>query len=202
MFGGTFNPPHSGHIAAACSCVEQLHLDKLLLVPTAIPPHKQLPVLTASPSQRLEMAALAATLIPNAEASDIELCRGGASYTKDTLEALHQKYPDDELWLIMGTDMFLTIENWRDPERIFSLASIAVMPRCDGDVDVLTKHSERLAKLYGTVSVVINEKSLTISSTDIRPLIKSGKISEYLPGKVYEYILENKLYGISGSDET
>ena len=199
--GGTFNPPHTGHVNAARVAKESVPLDKIIFIPAGIPPHKQMAENSATVGERLEMTRLAAAEI-GAEVSDIEIAREGKSFTADTLSELAKIYPDDELWLIMGTDMFLTIENWRDPERIFSLASIAVMPRCDGDIDALTKHSEKLAKLYGTVSVVINEKSLTISSTDIRPLIKSGKISEYLPGKVYEYILENKLYGISGSDET
>ena len=132
MFGGTFNPPHSGHVAAACACVRQLGLDKLLLVPTAVPPHKQLPTVTATGAQRLEMAALAATLIPNAEASDIELARGGASYTKVTLDALRERYPHDELWLIMGTDMLESFHNWREPEGICALVRLAVCARDEG----------------------------------------------------------------------
>ena len=189
MFGGTFNPPHSGHIAAACSCVEQLHLDKLLLVPTAIPPHKQLPALTASPSQRLEMAALAATLIPNAEASDIELCRGGASYTKDTLEALHQKYPDDELWLIMGTDMLESFHSWREPQKICALARLAVCARDEGDAHKIAEKTESLRRELGAKVDIIDNVPLPMSSTQAR----AGTALK-LPDCIREYIADNCLY--------
>ena len=107
VYGGTFDPPHWGHITAARAAMEQLGLDKLVLIPDRMPPHKALPEGSASPEQRLEMAALAtAELGKRAEVSDRELRRSGPSYTSDTLAALRREYPEDTLWLLMGSDMF------------------------------------------------------------------------------------------------
>lgn len=189
MFGGTFNPPHSGHIAAACACVEQLKLDKLLLVPTAVPPHKQLPALTATSEQRLEMTGLAARLIPNAEACDIELRRGGASYTKVTLESLRERYPDDELWLIMGTDMLESFHLWREPEGICKLARLAVCARDEGDRQRIEQGADRLREQFGARVDIIDNVPLPMSSTEAR-----GGESLKLPDCIREYIREHCLY--------
>ena len=119
IYGGTFDPPHLAHMAAARAAMDQLELDRLLIIPDQEPPHKGLPADAASPQQRLEMADLMADgLGPKAEASDLELNREGKSYTADTLEQLHQSFPGDELWLLMGTDMFLTIENRSEERRV------------------------------------------------------------------------------------
>ena len=189
MFGGTFNPPHSGHVAAACACVRQLRLDKLLLVPTAVPPHKQLPALTATSEQRLEMAALVSQLIPNAEASDIELARGGASYTKITLDTLRETYPDDELWLIMGTDMLESFHQWREPEGICALARLAVCARDEGDRQKIADAVQRLSEQFGARIDIIDNVPLPMSSTAAR----SGS-ERKLPECIAEYIAERCLY--------
>ena len=115
IFGGTFNPPHNGHVTMARAAVAQLGLDRLLLVPDNVPPHKPLPDRVTA-QQRYDMAALMAAPIGRvAEASDIELRRTGKSYTSDTLRALHEQYPDAELWLLMGSDMFLSLHTWHEP---------------------------------------------------------------------------------------
>ena len=119
IYGGTFNPIHLGHMAAAKFAAEYLELDKLLLIPAGIPPHKAMAEDTALPEQRLAMTKLAAQspeLAGVAEVSDIELRREGKSYTVDTLRALREQYPEDQLYLLMGTDMFLTLQYWREPE--------------------------------------------------------------------------------------
>ena len=118
VFGGTFNPPHLGHMAAAEACIEALSLDRLILMPTRVPPHKDLPAGSATPEQRLEMCRIAAVQIPRCEVSDLELRREGLSYTADTVEELAAHYPGDTLWLVMGTDMLLSFDRWREPERI------------------------------------------------------------------------------------
>ena len=189
MFGGTFNPPHSGHVAAACACVSQLGLDKLLLVPTAVPPHKQLPTLTATSAQRLEMAELAASLIPNAEASDIELARGGASYTRITLDALRERYPSDELWLIMGTDMLESFHNWREPEGICSLARLVVCARDEGDRQRIEQAALRLERDFGARVDIIDNVPRPMSSTQARE-----GVARKLPDCISEYIREHCLY--------
>ena len=123
IYGGTFDPPHRGHIAAAKAAVSALHLDRLLLIPDAVPPHKALPEGSPTAQQRCDIAVLAtAELGRQAEASDMELRRAGVSYTADTLAQLRRQYPEDELYLLMGTDMFLSLQSWRQPERIAALA--------------------------------------------------------------------------------
>ena len=115
IFGGTFNPPHLGHLAAARAAIDALELDRLYLVPAAIPPHKELPEGTPAPEHRLAMTAklAGALLLPNvAEVSPMELERPGKSYTADTLEQLHKQIPGAELWLLMGTDMFMPLDQW------------------------------------------------------------------------------------------
>ena len=127
IYGGTFNPPHLGHLTSARLALDALGLDELRFVPAALPPHKRLPPDAPGPEARLEMVELAADglLLPGrVSVSDMELSRPGKSYTADTLEQLHAQNPGAELWLMMGTDMFLTLQNWREPERITALAGI------------------------------------------------------------------------------
>ncbi|MCD8005153.1 MAG: nicotinate-nicotinamide nucleotide adenylyltransferase, partial [Oscillospiraceae bacterium] len=128
IFGGTFDPPHLGHMEAARTAVAALELDRLLFVPARTPPHKNLPEDGASPAQRLEMTELMADGLgmPGvARASGLELEREGKSYTADTLRQLHELFPQDELWLLVGSDMFLSLHRWSRPEEIMALAGVA-----------------------------------------------------------------------------
>ena len=129
IYGGAFNPPHTGHIRAAEYALQALNLDKLLLIPSCSSPHKPLPAGSPEPKQRLEMTKLWAG--EKMEVCDIELSRGGTSYTYETVEQLKLRYPDDELILFMGTDMFLSFHTWKEPERILACASLAVFYRGD-----------------------------------------------------------------------
>ena len=158
LYGGTFDPPHLAHMAAARVAMEQLELDRLLIIPDQEPPHKGLPADAASPQQRLEMADLIADgLGPRAEASDLELRREGVSYTADTVEQLHESYPNDELWLLMGTDMFLTIENWYQPERIFQYAGIAAFSRSHEDTgEMFQEQSENLQRRFQARTKIVD----------------------------------------------
>ena len=134
VFGGTFNPPHNGHVTMARAAAAQLGLDKLLLVPDSVPPHKPLPS-GVTARQWYDMAALMAAPIGRvAEASDIELRRTGKSYTSDTLRTLREQYPGAELWLLMGSDMFLSLHTWHEPETICELAHIGAFRRVDEDI--------------------------------------------------------------------
>ena len=112
FFGGTFNPPHLGHVRAAEAAAKTLGLDVLYVIPAGIPPHKELPANSADPDQRLEMACLAFGEIPGVQVLDWELRRPGRSYTSDTVERLVKAHPGDELWLLCGTDMFETLPSW------------------------------------------------------------------------------------------
>lgn len=193
MFGGSFNPVHSGHVELAEAFSERLDPDRLLIVPTFIPPHKS-SELMADGAHRLEMCRIAFRDIPCAEVSDIELRRRGASYTYLTLQELHEMYPEDELFLITGADMFMSIHQWKNPEIIFSLATICGIPRNDDDITRLSEQAEYLETL-GAKTIVLDKSVITVSSTRIREMIKSGgNITGLVPPGVAEYISSNGLY--------
>ena len=140
VYGGTFNPPHLGHLTAARSVFELLNLDLLLLIPAGLPPPKELPAGSPTAVQRLEMTRLAGEQLglgDKVRTLDIELERGGRSFTSDTLAQLKAQYPDSELWLLMGTDMFLTLQTWHEPEKILSLAGVAAFGRTEEDTEEL-----------------------------------------------------------------
>ncbi len=198
IYGGTFDPPHRGHIAAAKAAVSVLHLDRLLLIPDAVPPHKALPEGSPTAQQRYDMAVLAtAELGRQAEASDMELRRAGVSYTADTLAQLRRQYPEDELYLLMGTDMFLSLQSWRQPERIAALAHIAPFRReREDDPAAFAAQKERLERDYGaSVTVVPNPDVVDISSTEVRAALAQGGGEDMLPPAVWGYICRERLYG-------
>ncbi len=197
LMGGTFNPPHMGHINAARTAMRELSLEKLIFIPTATPPHKQMAELSATTEERLEMTSLAAKLV-GAEVSDAEIARGGKSYTVYTLREIREKHPEDELWLIMGTDMFLSLESWFCFEEIFSLACIATVPRGKDDVGRLEEHSVFLKEKYGAKTRVLRTEAITVSSTQLRPGKNREELKTYLPDEIYDYIIRKNLYGISG----
>lgn len=145
IYGGTFNPPHAGHIQAAKQAVTALNLDKLVIVPTSIAPHKAIPEHSPTPRQRLEMLRIAAADCPKAEVSDIELNRGGISYTFQTVSELKERYPDAELILLMGSDMFLCFDQWKQPDDILKNVELGVFYR--GSKGEKTAVAESKAKL-------------------------------------------------------
>ena len=198
VYGGTFDPPHWGHITAARAAMEQLKLDRLVLIPDRVPPHKALPEGSASPGQRLEMAALAtAELGKRAEVSDRELRRDGPSYTSDTLAELRREYPEDALWLLMGSDMFLSLQTWHAPERIMELARIAPFSReAEDESAAFAAQKARLEREYGAqICIVQNPEVRELSSTEVRAALAAGQGSDLLPPAVYGYVLREHLYG-------
>lgn len=198
IYGGTFDPPHWGHITAARAAMEQLKLDRLVLTPDRVPPHKALPEGSASPEQRLEMAALAtAELGKRAEVSDRELRRSGPSYTSDTLAALRREHPEDTLWLLMGSDMFLSLQTWHAPEEIMALARIAPFSReAEDESAAFAAQKARLERAYGAqIRIVQNPEVRELSSTEVRAALAAGRGSDLLPPAVYGYVLREHLYG-------
>ena len=194
IYGGTFDPPHLGHMESARTAMKTLGLDKLLFLPTWQPPHKQLSEDSATPEQRLAMVRLMADgLGKNVQASDLEFERKGKSYTAQTLRLLREQYPEDELWLMMGTDMFLTLQDWREPEVILSLAGIAAFSRNETDTDeMMDVQADYLRKEFDAkVQIVPLPDVREVSSTQIR----SGENWENLYPPVLGYILMNNLYG-------
>ncbi len=194
VYGGTFDPPHLGHMDSARAAMKLLGLDKLLFLPAYQPPHKDLSPSSAGPEDRLAMTALMADgLGAGVEVCDLEHRRGGTSYTADTLRLLREEYPEDELWLLMGSDMFLTLQNWRQPEVILSLAGVAGFARTETDsVELLNRQGEYLHKTYDAKVCVVELPAIrAVSSTQLR----GGEGWEQLYPPVLGYILRHGLYG-------
>lgn len=195
IYGGTFNPPHIGHIQAAKQAVKALGLSKLLIIPAYAPPHKAvLPTNSPTARQRLEMLRIAVADCPGIEVSDMELRREGVSYTVETVLALKRQYPDGELVLLMGTDMFLTFESWMRWEEILQNAALGVFYRGDkGEKPAIARKKEELEALGAKVTLVQNDV-IAISSTQMRRLLAFRCAGELLPAGVLDYIRENRLY--------
>jgi len=194
IYGGTFNPPHIGHMQAAKAAVTALDLTKLLLIPDRIAPHKVIPSGSPSPQQRLEMLHIAAEGCDRMEVSDLELNREGPSYTWQTIEALKKLYPDGELVLLMGTDMFLSFHTWRNPEFILENASLGVFYRGEkGEAAAIEAKKAEMEQRGHRIYLVRNEV-VNISSTQMRRLLAFRCAGEFLPEGVLDYIRENRLY--------
>ena len=194
IYGGTFNPIHTGHIHAAKQASGVLGLDKLLMIPDRIAPHKEIPSGSPTPEQRLEMLQLAVENEPGIAVSDMELKREGPSYTYLTVEALREEYPDAELYLLMGTDMFLSFHTWKNPDRITANAILAVMYR--GEKGEAAKIEARKAEMEaaGVRVVLVKNDTINISSTQLRRLLAFRCAGAFLPEGVLDYIRENRLY--------
>lgn len=192
IMGGTFNPPHNGHVHAARQAMETLHLDQLVLIPDNIPPHKVMPQGSADGRQRLAMTRLMADCIAGAEASDIELTRGGHSYTVDTMRALRARMPDGKFYLIVGTDMLVTLHMWRQPEELCRMVTVVVVAREVDDRAEIAAAAQRLQEWYGASVVIVDCPALPVSSTDIRA--NRALCEKMVPPAVYAYIEQQGLY--------
>ena len=194
IFGGTFNPVHIGHIQAAKQALTALHLDRVLLIPDHIAPHKELPTGSPTPQQRLDMLRIAVQDCPGLEISDIELRREGVSYTYLTIQELKQMYPHDQLVLLMGTDMFTSFDSWRNPEEILKNASLGVFCRGDKkEKQAIAAQKERMEAMGAQVELAHNDV-IAISSTQMRRLLAFRCAGSFLPEGVLEYIREYRLY--------
>ena len=194
IYGGTFNPPHVGHLRGAAQAIAALGLDKLLLIPDRIAPHKVIPSGSPTPEQRLEMIRIAAGDHPKMEVSDIELKREGPSYSYITVEQLRECYPDAKLYLLMGTDMFTSFLSWKNPERIMRNATLAVMCRGDrGEHGAIAQQKQTIEAMGYEVELIENDVTV-ISSTQMRRLLAFRCAGDFLPEGVLDYIRENRLY--------
>lgn len=194
VYGGSFNPPHLGHVEAARTVSAELAPDKFLIIPTNVSPHKMLAEGSPEPRARLEMCRLAFAGIPGAEISDMELQREGKSYTAQTVEELRRSYPDDELFLVMGTDMLLSFESWYRFEYLLENCTLAVLAR-DEDEDVqLIRQRDVLAEKYGAKVVILKHDPVAASSSDIRERLRFGIGSKLLPDSVYSEIIRRHYY--------
>lgn len=185
IFGGTFDPIHLGHLITAQSVREIRNLEKILFIPSFISPHKK-GIDSTPPEHRLEMIKIAIKDVPFFEYSDIEIKKGGISYTVDTLRELKKQY--DELEFIIGYDNIFKFHAWKDPDEILKLAKIIVLKRKSSRVPPFEDK-------YYHAAVFVQTRGIEISATDIRERVKKGLPINYLvPDKVKEYIYKNNLY--------
>jgi nicotinate-nucleotide adenylyltransferase len=181
IFGGSFDPPHIGHLLVAIDAIERLALDQLFLVPAALQPLKAQGS-AATAGDRLEMLGRLADCHPSIAVDPIEIDRGGLSYTVETLAAFADRFPQAERYFLVGTDVLATFERWREPDRVLELASVAVLQR--GETEELP------AGLVGVPS-----RRVDVSSTEIRQRVRAGlTIRGFVPDAVAEYIAARRLY--------
>ncbi len=194
IYGGTFSPVHNGHVAAAKAFMEQMWLDILYVIPTGVTPHKDMKG-NATAADRLEMCRLAFADMEGVIVSDLEMRREGKSYTVDTLRELYD--PDGRLFLLMGTDMLMTLDTWREPDEIFRLCYPVYIRRETDEsldqaiVEKITSYQEK----YGKVVRRIVAPAIELSSTDIRAAVAEDfPIEGAVPPAVAAYIREHNLY--------
>lgn len=192
LFGGSFNPIHKGHMNLAGTVKEKLGLDRIILIPSGTAPHKS-SAEYAPAEDRLEMCRIACEGMEGFEVSDYEISNSRKSYTVYTVRHFKGLFPDDELYLLVGSDMLLSFESWFEYREILKKTVIAAISRTGEDEAELVKMSEKLSE-YGRC-IVVNAEAVTISSSEIRKMIKNNADSScYLNGKVVKYIILKNLY--------
>ncbi len=198
IYGGTFSPPHKGHVNAGLAFLRQLKLDRVMVMPARIPPHK--PDSGMDPMHRLRMTQLAFADAPEYGdtlfVSDWEISRQAVSYTVDTLRFF--RLQGFELYFLCGTDMFLSLDRWRDPAGIFSLATVAYVRREEESPAVCHQIQDALYHYrmkYDAKPVEIITEPVEISSTALRNKLIDGEcVEEWIPLAVQDYIKQNGLY--------
>jgi nicotinate-nucleotide adenylyltransferase len=192
ILGGTFNPPHIGHVACARAAADELGLDGVWLMPVAAPPHKRAQQ-DPGAEHRLALCRLAADDDERLSASALEIERGGASYTVDTLAALRARRPDDELTFVAGGDMALSLPDWREPERVLELATFAVVEREGAGREQI---AARLGALRGADGIVFFDMPrVDVSSSLVRERVAAGEsVDGLVPAAVARYIAQRGLY--------
>jgi nicotinate-nucleotide adenylyltransferase len=213
VFGGTFNPIHSCHLYVAARVRELVGLERVIFVPAAEPPHKHTDLAPAR--HRLEMVKLAVAGRSGFEVDDLELTRPGPSYSADTMEEFRRRYPDADLYFLLGEDMFRALSTWRDPGRLLAVCRLAVIARSGvpfaslADLPWLGKTPrevlERLDQRPGEVSLdlgpdvpvcLVRTAPCDVSSTRLRRELAAGRLEKKaLPAPVRSYILKYGLYG-------
>jgi nicotinate-nucleotide adenylyltransferase len=191
ILGGTFNPPHRGHVALAKHARSELGLGHVVLMPAHSPPHKAVAG-DPGPEQRLQMCRLAVAGETGLEVCSLEIKRGGPSYTVDSLRAIHESHPHTELTFIVGADMARTVSAWREPQALVELASLAVAEREDVGREAVLR---ALRPLRAEVSF-LEMPMVEISSSMVRERVAEDRpVDDLVGGAVAEYIAEQGLYG-------
>lgn len=194
ILGGTFQPPHVGHLQMACYALDRHHLDQLMIIPTAVPPHKSLPG-GASDEDRFTMCKLNFGELEKVEVSDMEMRRKGKSYTILTIAELKEQNPHAEMLLFMGGDMFLSLYTWKEYECLFQEVTLCAFAREEGEMAEIRNFAKELEEKYNAKIILENMPVLPLSSTEIREKIKSGEeVSDLLTPPVLDYIRSHHLY--------
>ena len=194
VYGGSFNPPHRGHREAARTALETLRPDCFLIMPDNTPPHKELEEGSPSPDERLQLCRLCFSDLPGVEVSETEIRRSGKSYTYDTVREFRERFPKAHLTLVVGTDMFLSFEEWYHFEYLLSCCRLAVLARDLDDDEVLQHAKEHFCSVYGADVVILPHTPFPMSSTEIRAALRKRGGREYLTDAVYAEIIRRRLY--------
>lgn len=195
IIGGTFNPIHNGHLKAAVELEKMYHPDRLVFVPTGTPPHKRMGQDYVPGEMRLEMTRQALEGFCNYRVSDVEVLRGGKSYTIDTLEHVRTRWPGYHIYLVMGSDMLLTFEQWHRFQEIFPLCTIVAASREKAGRPILEQAAERYRQQYGADIDVVDVDPVEISSTQVRQMLRAGQdVSGLIPAGALRYIQQHGLY--------
>ena len=195
ILGGTFNPPHIGHLVCASEAAAQLELRRVLLTPVALAPHKAVAAGDPGPQLRLELCRLAVAGDERLGVCDLEVRRGGPSYTVDTLRELHARTPEDDLTFIVGGDIAVGLASWREPEAVLELATLAVAER---DGAARREIAARLRDAFPGAPEprFFDMPRIDVSSSLVRGRVAAGRPIRYLvPDAVAERIAREGLYG-------
>lgn len=194
LFGGSFNPVHNGHINIAKRYIEHLQLDKILFIPTALPPHKTSAHLIDG-SHRINMLNLAFADLDNMQVSDIEFTLKEKSYTFNTVTLLKQLYPDDDFYLIIGSDQFFNFKSWYKYQELLEMVTLCTASRIESEYDRLVHFAKNDDVISKCKYIISSFPVVEVSSSQIRAMIKNGEcISHLVPNSVDNYIKDNNLY--------
>ena len=201
FMGGTFSPPHKGHLHSAKVFAEEMKLDKLLIIPAKVSPFKVNDTPTASDEDRFEMTSLCFGKLSeqgfNVEISDIEISKNSASYTIETICELKKLYPEDELYMFVGSDMFQSLERWKNSDKIFENCRIYTRCRQQNELETMLATKEKYEKNFGATVFLSNDKEIVVSSTDVRNALQTKNFEtcqNLLTDEVFRYIIKGGLY--------
>ncbi len=193
ILGGTFDPIHNGHLIAGQVVYETGMFDEICIMPTGNPPHKEADL--SINDHRFEMCSLVVNTAEGFTCSDFELKRTGKIYTVDTFKLLNEMYPEDEHWMIIGTDSLMNLEQWFDKDYLLVNVPFVVVNRGGYDRSICDDHMTDLSNRYGTVFQYVEMPMIDLSSTDLRDRISSGKSIRWrVPEVISDYIEQHGLY--------
>lgn len=194
LYGGSFNPPHLGHVHAAEAVLHTLRPDRFLVIPDHLPPHKEFESGSPPPWARLEMCRIAFRKFPEIEVTDLELRREGRSFTAETVAQLDGENAEQELVLVIGADMLFSFRQWFRYQYLLDRCTLAVLSRESGESEALRQEAQKLREEERARIVLIPAEPFPASSTEIRAALRRGECPAALDEEVYRWIRENRYY--------